>query len=206
MKNYLLLLAFFCVCTSIHGQFLNSTVGVKIFPGLASSGDYENLFDSSIEVLSGGLEYSHSINGSEKFYIQTGVNLIQRGVAVEIDDPFFGIREVSLEALNFSVPLTFLLRNYTGATVGAGLSYNRMFNVKYFIDDVEADHPRQDEFTGLIGVQVSLGYEFSVSEDILLDVEFNFNGHKNTQLFNYAIGFGLKRCFTIDNNVKYPKK
>jgi len=192
--------------TLLFGQDYNTTIGIKLNPGVAT---IYNTIGKNVDYArfstSGGFELRQRII-KDMFYLETGVYFFDRGYrnkANYTDDlgNLGGKAGQEIEYyLNVPISLTF---NYKGLYIGAGPNINYYLARRFIYDGelISTDKSYQSEDI-IFGGQLFVGYEFNLSDKLLLAFDGFVNPTFKVNFLNCGLGIGLKYVLTKSEKEK----
>ncbi len=207
MKNYLMILLCIFFYSKSEAQTLNSTLGVKLLPGISTASDAgRDQFKVSIPTLSGGIEYKRRIF-NRSLYIQSGAYVMHGGVEITAeDDPelfkLLGVNSLKVTTFRLHIPVSLLLMFDTGWYIGYGGNISFHLDTNNYVDGESIEEIEEEAHNGTGGLQVFFGYEFGVSESLRMGIEANTNLFLDDKVINYMLGVSLKYAFMDEESVE----
>lgn len=197
MKKTSLTFILLATQTLIFGQIYNTTIGIKLSPGMAT---YYNLMFNRSEAFrfstTAGIEIKQRIF-KDKLYIESGLNFFDRGskAKIQISDQNgndLGISKSSEFDYYLTLPIS-LIFMYKGFFFGTGPNINYYLTRRFVVDGKLISTGRtnwQENF--IYGAQFFSGYELKLPKRFLI----SFNGFVNptfkVHYINYGLDIGLK--------------
>jgi hypothetical protein len=196
MKKNIFILHLLMISTCLSAQNYNSSIGIKYNPGIAT------LYNPFIKGMSyyrfsqsGGIELSRLI--SDKFYLETGLFLYDRGYKVDQhytdnNGNYIGIN-TSIET-QYYLTLPFNLKyKQNGFYFGAGPNINYYLARRFYYNGDLISKQKVPQSDNIIfGAQAFLGYEMKLSARYLLTVDAFINPTLEPRFMNYGLGVGVR--------------
>lgn len=198
MKKTILILIFTAFQLLIYGQEYNTTLGIKLGPGITTlySPIIQDIHYTRFSAFA-GIEVRQRIF-KDKLYIETGLNLIDRGYKlnpVTLTDETGRTMEIgksSSHLIYLSLPVSLMFK-FKGFFIGAGpnLNYLAAYRLYYNGELLNSKRGSLDYYFDY-GAQLYLGYEFILTNRLLLSLDGYGNAIFRSHLMNYGFGIGLK--------------
>jgi len=197
MKKTILTLTFLVTQIFIFGQNYNTTLGIKLSPGIATFYNSGLHNDNSYRFsTTAGLEIIQRIY-KDKLYIETGLQLFDRGSGHRLNamDEYgneLGLMKSKEIDYYLTLPISLLFKS-KGIFIGAGPNINYYLTRRFVLDGKLISTERsfgQDNY--IFGAQFFLGYEMKLSDNFLISFDGYVNPTFKAQYLNYGIDIGLK--------------